>query len=99
MLQVLADGRILDNMSHLVKDNTGYHLNHLFVGSEGTLGIVTAAAIKCPTKPNSVNAALIGTSIDIHTRVFNVSTWPNVSVNIALLKVWRVSRDVWTFYR
>ena len=43
---VLADGRVLSNLSKLKKDNTGYDLKHLFMGSEGTLGIITAAVVK-----------------------------------------------------
>ena len=43
---VLADGRIWDGLRGLRKDNTGYDLKHLFIGSEGTLGIVTAAVLK-----------------------------------------------------
>jgi len=42
------------------KDNTGYHLKHLFIGSEGTLGIVTKVAILCPNLPKHVNVAFIG---------------------------------------
>jgi D-lactate dehydrogenase (cytochrome) len=48
---VLADGRILDELKSLRKDNTGYDLRHLFVGSEGTLGIITAACLKLFPKP------------------------------------------------
>src|SRR5947199_148985 len=40
--RVLADGRVLANLSKLKKDNTGYDLKHLFMGAEGTLGIITA---------------------------------------------------------
>ncbi|MGV6395272.1 FAD-binding oxidoreductase [Pseudomonas caspiana] len=43
---VLADGRIWDGLRGLRKDNTGYDLKHLFIGSEGTLGIITAAVLK-----------------------------------------------------
>ncbi|MEE8439102.1 MAG: FAD-binding oxidoreductase, partial [Micropepsaceae bacterium] len=43
---VLADGRILDMMRGLRKDNTGYDLKQLFIGAEGTLGIITGAALK-----------------------------------------------------
>ncbi|CAM3664186.1 D-lactate dehydrogenase (Cytochrome) [Bordetella sputigena] len=43
---VLADGRVLDALTTLRKDNTGYDLKQLFIGAEGTLGIVTAAAFK-----------------------------------------------------
>ena len=54
---VLADGRVIDNMSTMRKDNTGYHLKHLFIGSEGTLGIMTECAILC--KPIETNRDLI----------------------------------------
>lgn len=43
---VLADGRILSGLSPLRKDNSGYDLKHLFIGGEGTLGVVTAATLK-----------------------------------------------------
>ena len=56
---VLADGRILDMMSGLRKNNTGYHLKNLFIGSEGTLGVVTQVSIATPRKCNSVNVALL----------------------------------------
>lgn len=49
---VLPDGTILNNLSKLRKDNTGYDLKQLFIGSEGTLGIVTAVSILTPNKPN-----------------------------------------------
>jgi len=48
---VLADGRVLDLLRTLRKDNTGYDLKQLFIGAEGTLGIVTAAALKLLPKP------------------------------------------------
>jgi D-lactate dehydrogenase (cytochrome) len=48
---VLADGRVLDGLKRLRKDNTGYDLRHLFIGSEGTLGIITAACLKLFPKP------------------------------------------------
>lgn len=57
---VKADGTVLDLMSNFKKDNTGYHLKHLFIGSEGTLGVVTRVAICCPTAPKSVNLAFLG---------------------------------------
>jgi FAD/FMN-containing dehydrogenase len=43
---VLPDGQVLDGLRRLRKDNTGYDLRHLFIGAEGTLGIVTAAVLK-----------------------------------------------------
>ncbi|XP_063965292.1 D-2-hydroxyglutarate dehydrogenase, mitochondrial-like [Lytechinus pictus] len=57
---VLADGRIMDCLTSLSKDNTGYDLKQLFIGSEGTLGIVTGVAIKCPQRPKAVNLAFLG---------------------------------------
>lgn len=57
---VLADGRVLSNLSKLKKDNTGYDLKHLFMGSEGTLGIITAAVLKLFPKPRSTETAFIG---------------------------------------
>lgn len=47
-------------MNTLKKDNTGYHLKHLFIGSEGTLGIVTEVAIQTPPKPKAISLAFLG---------------------------------------
>ncbi|XP_062988347.1 D-2-hydroxyglutarate dehydrogenase, mitochondrial isoform X2 [Elgaria multicarinata webbii] len=57
---VLADGSILNCLASLRKDNTGYDLKQLFIGSEGTLGIITAVSILCPRKPKAVNLAFLG---------------------------------------
>ncbi|XP_029350434.1 D-2-hydroxyglutarate dehydrogenase, mitochondrial isoform X1 [Echeneis naucrates] len=57
---VLADGRVLDCLATLRKDNTGYDLKQLFIGSEGTLGFITAVSILCPRKPKSVNVIFLG---------------------------------------
>lgn len=61
-VQVLADGTVLDCLSSMRKDNTGYDLKQLFIGSEGTLGVVTAVSISCPPKPKAVNVAFLGGS-------------------------------------
>jgi FAD/FMN-containing dehydrogenase len=54
---VLPDGRVWDGLRTLRKDNTGYDLKHLFIGAEGTLGIITAAALKLfPATPRRVTA-------------------------------------------
>lgn len=58
--QVLADGTILNCLTSLRKDNTGYDLKQLFIGSEGTLGVITAVSILCPPKPRAVNVAFLG---------------------------------------
>lgn len=57
---VLADGQVLDNLSKLRKDNTGYDVKHVFMGSEGTLGVITAAVLKLYPRPRGVETALIG---------------------------------------
>lgn len=57
---VLADGTILSGLTSLRKDNTGYDLKQLFIGSEGTLGVITAVSILCPPKPKAVNVAFLG---------------------------------------
>lgn len=59
-MQVLADGRVLNCLATLRKDNTGYDLKQLFIGSEGTLGVITAVSILCPRKPKAVNVAFLG---------------------------------------
>lgn len=57
---VLADGRVLNVLSKLKKDNTGYNLHNLFIGAEGTLGIITAATLKLFPKPRSIETAFVG---------------------------------------
>jgi FAD/FMN-containing dehydrogenase len=55
---VLADGRVWNGLRGLRKDNTGYDLKQLFLGSEGTLGIITAAVLKLFAKPRTKETAL-----------------------------------------
>ncbi len=57
---VLADGRVMNLLSKLKKNNTGYDLRHLFVGAEGTLGIITAATLRMFPRPRAVETAFIG---------------------------------------
>ena len=57
---VLPDGRIWNGLRTLRKDNRGYDLKQLFIGAEGTLGIVTAAALKLFPKPTQIETALVG---------------------------------------
>ena len=56
---VLPDGRIWDGLRGLRKDNTGYDLKQLFIGAEGTLGIITAAVLKLFPRPRSVVSACV----------------------------------------
>jgi FAD/FMN-containing dehydrogenase len=57
---VLADGKVWNGLNVLRKDNQGYDLKQLFIGSEGTLGIITAAAFKLFPQPSQVETALVG---------------------------------------
>lgn len=59
---VLPDGTILDNLSTLRKDNTGYDLKQLFIGAEGTLGVVTGVSLLTPRRPKTVNVTMLGLS-------------------------------------
>ena len=57
---VLADGRVLEGLKSLRKDNTGYDVKSLFVGAEGTLGVITAACLKLFPQPADTATALAG---------------------------------------
>jgi FAD/FMN-containing dehydrogenase len=65
---VLADGEIWDGLSSLRKDNTGYDLKQLFIGAEGTLGIITAAVLRLVPRPREVETAFIAVP-DIATAI------------------------------
>ncbi|SCA56963.1 FAD/FMN-dependent dehydrogenase [Candidatus Terasakiella magnetica] len=56
----LPDGRLWDGLRALRKDNTGYDLKHLFIGSEGTLGVITGAVLKLSAKPKDTAVAFLG---------------------------------------
>ena len=56
---VLSDGSIINNLKTLIKDNTGYSIKDLFIGSEGTLGVITAATLKVFPKPKNIYTALL----------------------------------------
>src|SRR5881275_2558798 len=57
---VLPDGRVLNNLNKLKKDNTGYDLKNLFIGAEGTLGVITAAVLRLVPRPRSMETAFLG---------------------------------------
>jgi FAD/FMN-containing dehydrogenase len=59
---VLPDGRIWNGLSGLRKDNSGYEMKHLFIGSEGTLGVITAATLKLFPRPRSQVTGFLGVS-------------------------------------
>lgn len=56
---VLPDGTVYSSMDALRKDNTGYDLKQLFIGSEGTLGVITGVSILCPARPVATNVAFL----------------------------------------
>jgi len=56
---VLSDGTVVSSMGRLLKNNTGYDLKHLFIGSEGTLGVVTRAVVKLVPLPTSHSVAFV----------------------------------------
>jgi FAD/FMN-containing dehydrogenase len=57
---VLANGTVLDMQSHVRKDNTGYDVKQLFVGSEGSLGVITRVVLEVPIKPKVKSVMLLG---------------------------------------
>ncbi|MBI1213061.1 MAG: FAD-binding protein [Alphaproteobacteria bacterium] len=69
---VLPDGRVWRGLSGLRKDNTGYDLKQIFIGAEGTLGVVTAATVKLFAKPAATETAFVAV--------------PNVEAAVALLR-------------
>lgn len=56
---VLADGTVMSSLNHLIKNNAGYDLKQLFIGSEGTLGVVTRAVLRLRPKPMSQDTAFV----------------------------------------
>ena len=76
---VLPNGDILNLMSQNRKDNTGYDLKQLFIGSEGTLGIITKASILCPKLCNSTNLMFL--SVNTFENVLNVLKYAKIQLN------------------
>jgi FAD/FMN-containing dehydrogenase len=82
---VLADGRVLNNLNKLKKDNTGYDLKNLFIGAEGTLGVITAAVLRLVPRPRSIEAAFVGLAS------------PEDALKLLLLAQERTGSDVTSF--
>ena len=57
---VLPDGTVVDDLCRLRKNNTGYDLKQLFIGAEGTIGVITKVSIQCPQRPPAQNVAFFG---------------------------------------
>lgn len=75
---VLPDGEIIDGLRGLRKDNTGYDLKQLFLGAEGTLGIITAAVLKLHPRPRDIRAAYcairdVDAAVELLTRARDAS--------------------------
>ncbi|MEJ0012178.1 MAG: FAD-binding oxidoreductase [Bauldia sp.] len=71
---VLPDGEIWNGLRTLRKDNTGYDLKDIFIGAEGTLGIITGAVLKLFPRPRGVNVAIVGVaSPEAALALFNIA--------------------------
>ena len=57
---VLADGTIISSMNQMIKNNAGYDLKQLFIGTEGTLGIITRAVLRCREEVDTQPTAMVG---------------------------------------
>ena len=57
---VLPDGTVMNDLCTLRKNNTGYDLKQLFIGAEGTIGVITGISIICPQRPKAINVAFFG---------------------------------------
>jgi D-lactate dehydrogenase (cytochrome) len=72
---VLADGRVLNDLNKLKKDNTGYDLKNLFIGAEGTLGVITAAVLRLVPRPRAIETAFAGVaSAEAALALLNIAT-------------------------
>jgi D-2-hydroxyglutarate dehydrogenase len=79
---VLSNGKVLNTMhTALRKDNTGFDLNQLFIGSEGLLGIVSGVSILCPVKPKSTNVIFIAASQKTFANVIEIFKIAKIELN------------------
>jgi FAD/FMN-containing dehydrogenase len=67
---VLADGTIVSSLNRLIKNNAGYDLKHLFIGSEGTLGVITRLSLRLREKPMSFNVAFVALDTFVNVAKF-----------------------------
>jgi FAD/FMN-containing dehydrogenase len=77
---VLADGRIWNGLSALGKDNTGYDLKQLFIGAEGTLGLITAATLRLHPTPRPATTVLAGVDSPEHALQIFAALGPGVTL-------------------
>ena len=93
---VLADGQVWNGLRRLHKDNTGYCLRQLFVGSEGTLGIITAAVLKLYPQPRETAVALCAVgSPEAALDLFNRAAAARSGGDPGLSNTCRVSGSIW----
>ena len=98
---VLPDGRVWDGLCGLRKDNTGYDLKQLFIGGEGTLGIITAATLKLFPRPRQTETAFLAlTSVETaarysraHAAIRRPLTAFELLPRAGSTLPWRMSRD------
>lgn len=91
---VLANGDILNTMNtSLRKDNTGYDLNQIFIGSEGTLGFITGVSILCPNRPKSTNLILIACETKTFKNVIDVFGLAKLELNEILSAFEFIDKD------
>lgn len=67
---VLADGTIVSSLNRLIKNNAGYDLKHLFIGSEGTLGVITRLSLRLREKPMTFNVAFVALDTFVNVAKF-----------------------------
>jgi FAD/FMN-containing dehydrogenase len=70
---VLADGSVISNMNKMLKNNTGYDLKQMFIGAEGTLGVITRLVLRLRPKPRTQNTALL--AVDDFASVSSLLHW------------------------
>ncbi|KAF8980896.1 hypothetical protein BGZ46_003509 [Entomortierella lignicola] len=85
---VLPDGTVLENLSMLRKDNTGYDLKQIFIGSEGTLGIVTGVSFLAPKKSKAINVALLGLNSYEHVQAAFKRSKEELSEVLSAFEFW-----------
>lgn len=92
---VLADGTVIDNLSSLIKNNAGYDLKNLLIGSEGTLAVITAAVLRLSERPVSQCVALVSAdSFEDVTRLLRRMDQALGGQLSAFEVMWRESYDV-----
>ncbi|RKP39449.1 D-lactate dehydrogenase 2 [Dimargaris cristalligena] len=85
---VLPDGTVLENLSTLRKDSTGYDIKQLFIGAEGTLGIVTGVSIVAPPRPKVQTVAVLGVDSYESVQKTFIAAKQNLTEIISAFEFW-----------